>query len=116
MSGVGYNIPISVSLSAGSSADGPFADNTYVNFSGSTLESWQPNVSEPSNSTSATASASNGGPANASSNTQASSPAGAASPATVSSPVLASATGFSTTDYLLIGGLGLAIFLLRKHL
>ncbi len=58
--GLGYNIPISVSLAANSSAGGPFSDGTTINFSGF-------QTSTPTNSQSetqiptATSSASNGG-------------------------------------------------------
>lgn len=109
-----YNIPVSVSSSAGSGVESPFEDDTYIVFSGSSLESYQPVSNTPSQSTSATATASEG-TATSNSNTAA---GGQASPANQSpASVSATAGGLSTMDYVLLAAAGLAVFLiLHKHL
>lgn len=101
MAGAGYNIPISVSASAGSGVNSPFSDDTYIVFSGSTLSSYQPVTNSPDISTSATASAAEGN-ASAQSSTAAGNsalPAGQ-----VDSTTANQAGGITTTDYILLGG------------
>lgn len=107
MAGVGYNIPVSVSLSAGSSADSPFSDDTYVLFSGSTQESYQPITNTPTQATTANSSAAEG---NAAANNQTpinSTPADQTGG--VASDVAAS--GFSNTDLILLGSVIFAAFI-----
>lgn len=101
MAGAGYNIPISVSASAGSGVNSPFSDDTYIVFSGSTLSSYQPVTNSPDISTSATSSAAEGNAAATSATTAGATadPAGNVDQATVSA-----AGGLGTTDYILLGG------------
>jgi hypothetical protein len=96
-----FNIPVSVSLDAASGVDSPFSDDTYVVFSGSSVESWQPVSNTPSQSTSASSAASEYGSAST-----------AAPTGTNASGTPANQT---STDYLLLAAAAAAaFFILRK--
>jgi hypothetical protein len=108
-----FNIPVSVSLDAASGVDSPFSDDTYVVFSGSSVESWQPVSNTPSQSTSASSAASEYGSAStaAPTGTNASGTPANQTSATVASP----AKGLTSTDYLLLAAAAAAaFFILRK--
>ena len=108
-----YNIPVSVSASTSSGVNSPFADDTYILFTGSTYSAYQPVSNNPSQATTATASAAEGNASAASQTAAGSAPIAGQT----SAPLVAAATGFTTMDYILAGGfLLMAVLLVKAHL